>query len=93
MFHGMRVRWYRSARAGWAFLALGVLAWDLAARDDEMLTEGFRRARQHPASLAAVTVAWVLVTAHLYGLLPDWADPFRRARTAWDARRVHALAA
>lgn len=64
----------RNGAIGWAALAAGVLAWDLMA--EETLTGAFRRARQHPAGLAAVAVTWGILTAHLFGALPRRMDPF-----------------
>ncbi len=63
----------RKGGTGWLVIAAGVVAWDLTS--EETLTGAFRRARQHPAGFAALTVGWAVITCHLFGVLPDRADP------------------
>jgi hypothetical protein len=61
--------------AGWLGVATGVLAWDLFA--PETLTDAFGRARSTPEGRFITTAVWLLLTGHLFGILPSWADPFR----------------
>ncbi len=74
---------------GWVAIAAGVLAWDLLA--DETLTDAFRRAHAHPASRVVVVAAWAVLTGHLFGLIPDKADPFYVAYTATERMRHRGL--
>lgn len=79
------IPWYGRGAAGWAVLAAGIVAWDLLA--PETLSASFRKAHDHPASAAAVTVAWALLTAHLWNVLPQAADPLHVIHAARDRRR------
>jgi hypothetical protein len=63
-----------AASASWAWPALigGVIVYNIAARDGEMLSEQADRAiRKHPV---AVRAAAVLVAAHVANLLPQRVD-------------------
>jgi hypothetical protein len=81
----MQVKWYRSARAGWVYAVLAVLAWDVLCPDGEMLTDGFQRAlRRHPAAAVLVLAAWAALTLHLFDLLPGWC----RVKVLRDLRRA-----
>lgn len=87
------IPWHRHGLTGWGLLALGVLAWDLAAADEQMLSQTFRRCKTSPAQTAAVAATWALVTAHLWGVLPKRADPLHMIHVARDNWRQHGLAA
>ncbi len=63
----------KSGHLGWLSIAAGVVAWDVLASDT--LTESFRRAQAHPVSAVATGTAWWVLTAHLFGWLPERADP------------------
>lgn len=65
----------RAGTAAWMGVATGVLAWDLFA--PETMTDAFRRARSTPEGRLITTASWLLLTGHLFGVLPTWADPFR----------------
>jgi hypothetical protein len=67
--------WFRKGEAAWATLAVVIVAWDLAAADEQTLSEAFRRCKASPASAAAVAASWAVLTAHLFGVLPRQADP------------------
>jgi hypothetical protein len=67
--------WFKGGGGGWFVIGTLALAWDLAA--PETLSAAFQRARGNRASGAVVVVAWALLTAHLFQLLPERADPFR----------------
>jgi hypothetical protein len=65
-----------TATRGWAAIGLGVLAYELACPQGELLSEGVDRAldRNRPLTVAAVG----LTALHLLNALPDKADPFKR---------------
>jgi hypothetical protein len=67
--------WFKGGGGGWFVIGTLALAWDLAA--PETLSAAFQRARGNRAGGAVVVVAWALLTAHLFQLLPERADPFR----------------
>lgn len=68
--------WYRTGKTGWLAVIALILAWDLLAEDEQQLTDSFRRGwRRHPVSGAAVLATWAVVTAHLWHVLPEKADP------------------
>lgn len=85
----MNTRWFARGGVAWCYLAAAVLAWDLLAADEQTLSEAFRRSREHPASAVAVGVIWGMLTAHLWGLLPQRADPLHAVHIARDYRRLH----
>jgi hypothetical protein len=63
----------RPADRAWIALGLGVVAWDVACDDGEMLSEASARyAKNHPLIAYAVIGS---VAAHLVGGIPPWADP------------------
>ena len=81
-------------------LAAGVAAYDLAAADEEQLTNA---ARRYFESQPVATASMVLMTGlHLIGGLPHWCDPFAlffaayrrlRAGGALDARWITSVLA
>lgn len=64
-----------SAKRGWAVMGLGILAYEMAAPPNELLSEGVDRAIScHPY----LTRAAIGVTAlHLANLIPAPLDPFK----------------
>jgi hypothetical protein len=86
-----RTSWFRRGPAGWVLLAAGVLAWDLAAADGQTLSESFRRGQDIPAARFAAAVAWLVLTAHLFGLIPQRADPLHAVYVIRDALRASCL--
>jgi hypothetical protein len=64
----------RSAERAWAALGIGVLAYELLAREGELLSHQVDRwLETHPA------VTWAVVTltaAHLLNVIPPRADPW-----------------
>jgi hypothetical protein len=63
----------RPADRAWLTLAAGVLIWDVACPNDEMLSEASRRyAKSHPVAAYGVIAS---VALHLTSLLPKWVDP------------------
>jgi len=65
---------------GWAALAAAVLAWDLLA--PETLSDAFGRGCASQPRRAITIGAWVILTAHLFDVLPERADPLHRAWVA-----------
>ena len=65
----------RKGSFGWLYLALGIAAWDLLADEDEQLTRAFRRSIHGKHSGPAVGLIWGIVTAHLFGAIPQKYDP------------------
>ena len=64
----------RNSDRAWLALAAGVAAYDLAANDDEQLTDA---ARRYFKSKPLPTAAMILMTGlHLIGGIPRWCDPF-----------------
>ncbi len=87
----MAKRLHRGSLA-WGALAALVLAWDLLAPDGQTMSEAFRRSCARPRARNAVRAAWVLLTAHLFGLLPRCLDPLHAVHVARDrARRRHVV--
>lgn len=74
----------RSSDLAWVALAGGIAAYDLAAADDEQLTNA---ARRYFKSQPIVTASTILVTGlHLVGGIPAWCDPISLTFAAY--RRV-----
>lgn len=59
---------------GWALTAATVAVWDFAA--DDTMSAAFERGLARPRGRFLVATAWVVLTAHLFGWLPDRYDPF-----------------
>jgi len=88
------IPWFRTGKAGWIALAAFIIAWDMLAEDEQTLSESFRRGwHRHPATMGAVALAWGVVTAHLWNLLPPRADPLHVICVARQRWRPHAVAA
>ena len=83
--------WFRRGSAAWLVLAAAIVAWDLAAADEQTLSETFRRCEDAPAARAVVVAAWAVLTAHLFGVMPRRADPLHVITVARGARRYRAL--
>jgi hypothetical protein len=79
--------WFRSGTLGWALVAAGVLAWDLAA--PETLSEAFHRVNSRPAGRVMVAGVWVVLTLHLFGKLPKPVDPLHAVAMARTHLRSH----
>ena len=62
-----------TAKRGWAAIGLGVLAYELACAEGQLLSEGADRAiEKHPV----LTRAAIGITAlHLSNAIPDYLDP------------------
>jgi hypothetical protein len=67
--------WYMRGDAGWLLIGAMVVAWDLTA--PETLSTAFRRARSGPISSTVLIVTWGCLTAHLFQVIPDQADPLQ----------------
>lgn len=58
-------------------LLVAVVAYEVAARDEQLLSRGVDRARaKHPALDAAITSAIVVTAGHLLRVWPARLDPF-----------------
>jgi hypothetical protein len=80
----------RMRRGSFAWLLLGalILAWDVLCRPGETLSESFARGcRQHRGMVRA---GWLVLTLHLFGLLPKRADPLHLVCVAGKAIRDRA---
>lgn len=74
----MKVRtWLRPGYNGWAGVAAVVVAAE--ALDKRTMSSAFEEARRHPIAGPAVCGFWAALTAHLFGIIPDRYDPFKRA--------------
>lgn len=70
----------RPADRAWITLAAGVIVWDMACPDDEMLSEASRRYAQNHRLIAYGVIASLAL--HLSDLLPRWVDPIHFLGTA-----------
>ncbi|QGH75852.1 hypothetical protein L3Y25_gp112 [Gordonia phage Syleon] len=72
------MRQHLTAKRGWIALGLGVLAYEVAAPEGELLSEGVDRALlSNRKSVRATAWAGITVTAlHLLNVLPVWCDPY-----------------
>lgn len=69
----------RSGNTGWVLLLAFVFAWDYGhMKHGESLSGAFGRATKHPVGRWPVTVAWLVLTLHLYARLPKRLDPFHQ---------------
>jgi hypothetical protein len=60
---------------GWAITAGVITAWDILA--EETMSSAFTRSVKHPRTRPAVVASWAILTAHLFGALPERYDPFK----------------
>jgi hypothetical protein len=60
----------------WLYMAFGILVWDTFVEEDQQMTKAFRRGVKSRKIL--VSAAWLVVTGHLYGILPEPADPIHQ---------------
>jgi hypothetical protein len=82
-----RPRWHRSGLTGWGLVGAAVVLWDVTAPEGELLTDRFRAGCRHPGRLVLVGAGWAVLTAHLFGVLPERWDPIRVPRPARRTRR------
>lgn len=76
------IPWFRRGSAAWVLLAVGILAWDLTAADDQTLSESFRRGADSPVARLVIVASWAALTAHLFGVLPHRTDPLHAVYVA-----------
>lgn len=69
---------------GWIGLTAVVIAADLL--DERTMSEAFREMARHPAGRYVVGPFYVVLTAHLFGLIPPEYDPFHQL---WKRVRKH----
>jgi hypothetical protein len=68
-----------SAGKAWAGIAAGVIAYELAAPEGELLSEGVDRAMEHSSLARAAVYAAIGCTAlHLINMIPERVDPFHQ---------------
>jgi hypothetical protein len=65
----------REGKAGWVYVTVGIAVWDTLAEEDEQLTGAFRRSLKSPSGAIFTCATWGILTAHLFGLLPEEIDP------------------
>lgn len=71
--------------AGWVSVGAVVLAAEVI--DARTMSEAFRAASRHPVAGPAMAVSWSVLTAHLFGLIPDKYDPFHLTAKVLPKRR------
>jgi hypothetical protein len=64
----------KAGTRGWLAMALVALAVDVL--DETTLSESFRDYSRTPSGRVVTSAGWVVLTAHLFGLLPPEYDPF-----------------
>lgn len=83
----MPLRQHTGGGAGWVAIAALVVIWDMIA--PETLSSAFHRATSGRVGATAVVVTWGVLTAHLFQVLPERADPLRYSvgalRSGWTA--------
>lgn len=67
----------RPGDRGWLIAGAVVIAADLI--DERTLSDSFREFSRTPYGLAVLIPAWALLTAHLFGIIPEKYDPFYAA--------------
>jgi hypothetical protein len=60
--------------AGW--ISVGVVVVVAELLDERTMSEAFEAASRHPVGRPVLFSAWAILTAHLFGLIPDHYDPF-----------------
>jgi hypothetical protein len=60
--------------AGW--ISVGVVVVVAELLDERTMSEAFEAASRHPVGRPVLFSAWAILTAHLFGVLPDRCDPF-----------------
>lgn len=68
-----------TAKRGWAALAAGVLAYEVAAPQGELLSEGVDKALEHDRYRYLALGAIGITAAHLANMIPERIDPFHHA--------------
>jgi len=74
-----------TARRGWLAIAALITAYELAAPEGELLSEGADRALK--THKAAVIGSVCLTAAHLLNILPEQLDPFHQSLKVLKGRR------
>jgi hypothetical protein len=59
--------------AGWVSVGAVVIAAELL--DERTMSEAFRAASRHPVGGPVMVTAWVILTGHLFGAIPQKYDP------------------
>lgn len=73
------MREHLTAKRAWATLAVGVAAYELYCKDNELLSEGVDRALEHsPLSRIATLTAIGVTALHLANMLPEEIDPYHQ---------------
>ena len=68
------------ASHAWSVIGLGVLAYELLAKDEQLLSSGVDRALERsPASRMATTAGIGITALHLLNMLPESVDPLHQA--------------
>lgn len=68
------------AKYAWSAIGLGVLVFELMAKDEELLSSAVDRALERSPASRMATIAGIGATAlHLLNVLPPAVDPFVKA--------------
>lgn len=67
---------------GWIAVGTAVIAADLL--DEKTMSHAFRMASRHPVGGPVILIAWGVLTAHLFGIIPPHRDPLN---VPWEKMR------
>ena len=72
----------------WVWLALGITAYDafLLSTGSRSLSESFALSVRHPVRRWPTILAWTVLTAHLFAVLPRRYDPLHRVAGVLSAK-------
>jgi hypothetical protein len=69
----------RHDHPGYAWAALGALVLVADLTGTQTMSEAFRTCSRHKLTGPPLAIGWVVLNAHLFGLIPAKYDPFHRA--------------
>lgn len=73
--------------AGWVSVGAVVIAAELI--DARTMSEAFSAASRHPVGGPVLIASWAILTAHLFGVIPDRYDPVHNLANKMLPRRRH----
>lgn len=71
----MKVKRLSPGAAGWVSVGAVVVAAEVI--DARTMSEAFRAASRHPVAGPVIAASWGVLTAHLFGVIPDEYDPIK----------------